>query len=84
METVTLVSEVETRSIDTLFSLNTVNARARKPTSCHMRTPSIAMSVSPLRMHMPLIWGSTSGVTEEITVPSSSGAVVQRMNKGMA
>ena len=40
-DTVTLVSEVETRSTDSPWSLNTAKASARKPTWCHMPSVSI-------------------------------------------
>ena len=84
MDTVTFVSDVETRSTDTPLSLNAAKALARKPTSCHMPTPSIEISVSPLRIQIPLTCGSTSSVTDEITVPAMSGEAVLRINKGMS
>ena len=49
-DTVTLVSEVDTRSTDMPCSLNTANASARKPTWCHMPGLSSEISVMPLRL----------------------------------
>ena len=49
-DTVTLVSEVDTRSTDMPCSLNTANTSARKPTWCHMPGLSSEISVMPLRL----------------------------------
>ena len=83
IDTVTLVSDVDTRSTDTECSLKIANALARKPTSCHIPTPSIEINVSPLRRQMPLTWGSISSVTDDTTVPDTSGDAVQRIKSGM-
>jgi len=83
IDTVTLVSDVDIRSIETPLSANTANAFARKPTSCHMPTVVIEINVSPFRMQIPLTCGSSSSVTEEMTVPLISGDVVLRIKSGM-
>jgi hypothetical protein len=49
-----------------------------------MPTLSIEMSVMLRREQMPFTCGSTSAVTDEMTVPLISGASVLRMNSGMA
>ena len=46
-ETVTLVSEVETRSIESPCLLKHAKASARKPTCCHIPMESIRTSVMP-------------------------------------
>ncbi len=46
-DTVTFVSEVDTRSTDMPWSLKTAKASARKPTWCHMPGLSIETSVMP-------------------------------------
>ena len=83
IETVTLVSDVEIRSTETPFSAKAANALARKPTSCHIPTVVIEISVRPLRIQMPLTCGSVSSVTEEMTVPAIVGCAVLRMKIGM-
>ncbi len=74
--TVTLVSEVDTRSTDRPWSLNTWNASARKPTWCHMPGLSIDTSVMPLRIAMALTCAPLSAGWALITVPASSGLCV--------
>ncbi len=53
IETVTFVSEVDTRSTDTPWFLKHANTSARNPTSCHMSTPPMDTRVSPLREAIP-------------------------------
>ena len=84
METVTLVSDVEMKSTDTPFSAKAPKARDRNPTSCHMPTVVMETSVMPLRMQMPFTCGSTSSVTDEITVPAISGDFVLRIKIGIS
>ncbi len=72
----TLVSEVETESIDRPCRAKTVKASARKPTSCHMPTVSIEISVMPLREEIALTCGPPAAPTAEITVPGASGRSV--------
>ena len=69
MDTVTFVSEVETRSIETPCWAKHANALARKPTSCHIEVLSIEISVTPLRVEMPFTCGSDSCVTADTVVP---------------
>ena len=83
IETVTLVSDVDTKSTDTPFSANAWKAFARKPTSCHIPTVVIETRVMPLRMQIPLTCGSISSVTDEMTVPAISGDEVLRIKIGI-
>ena len=75
-ETVTLVSEVDTRSTDMPWLLNTWKASARKPTWCHIPGLSIDTSVMPFLVHTALTWAPPSAPSAPSTVPSSSGAWV--------
>ncbi len=74
-DTVTLVSEVETRSTDRPWSLNTRKASARKPTWCHMPGLSIETSVMPRLSATALTWAPLSAGCALMTVPGWSGAV---------
>src|SRR5262245_34930415 len=49
-DTVTLVSDVDTRSTDMPCSLNTANTSAMNQTWCHMPGLSSEISVMPLRL----------------------------------
>src|SRR5689334_7701081 len=53
-DTVTLVSEVDTRSTDMPCSLNIWNTSARKPTWCHMPGLSSEISVMPFLVQTAL------------------------------
>ncbi len=75
-DTVTLVSDVETRSIDMPCSLKIWNASARKPTSCHMPGLSSDTSVMPFLTHTALTLADESAVVAAMCVPSRSGTCV--------
>ncbi len=83
-DTVTLVSEVDTRSTDSPCSLNTAKASARKPTWCHMPSVSIATSVMPFLMQTALTRAPPSPPVAVITVPCTSGIWVACTEIGMA
>src|SRR3954462_12110526 len=59
-DTVTLVSEVETRSTDMPCCLKTWKASARKPTWCHMPGLSSETSVMPFFVQTALTWAPPS------------------------
>ena len=79
----TLVSEVETESIDTPCSAKISKALARKPTSCHMPTVSMEIRVMPLRDEIAFTCGPVTGPKAETTVPGMSGQPVDRTCSGM-
>ena len=72
-DTVTLVSEVETRSTDTPCSLKTEKASPRKPTWCHMPSVSIESSVMPFLLQTALTRAPPFPPVAVMTVPSRSG-----------
>ena len=72
-DTVTLVSEVETRSTDMPCSLKTWKASARKPTWCHMPGLSREIRVMPFLVHTALTCAAPSNPSAVRTVPSISG-----------
>ena len=74
-DTVTLVSEVDTRSTDMPCCLNTWKASARNPTWCHMPGLSSEMSVMPFLLHTAFTCAPPS-LAALSTVPSRSGAWV--------
>ncbi|MBV6417674.1 MAG: hypothetical protein CMLOHMNK_02404 [Steroidobacteraceae bacterium] len=71
-ETVTFVSDVETRSIERPWSLKTWNASARNPTWCHMPGLSSDTSVMPFLTHTALTCASLPPCALT-TVPTRSG-----------
>ena len=75
-DTVTLVSEVDTRSIDMPCCLKIWNASARKPTSCHMPGLSIDTSVMPFFTQTAFTLADESAVVAVMCVPSRSGTCV--------
>ncbi len=75
-DTVTLVSDVDTRSMDKPCCLNTANASARKPTECHIPTVSIEMSVMFFLIVTAFTCAATSPPCVVMTVPSSFGVCV--------
>src|SRR3974390_2447298 len=75
-ETVTLVSDVETRSTDIPCCLNTWNASAKKPTWCHIPGLSIETNVMPFLIAIALTCAALSPTLADTTVPSSCGACV--------
>src|SRR5204862_6836643 len=68
-DTVTLVSEVDTRSTDMPCCLNTWKASARNPTWCHMPGLSSEMSVMPFLLHTAFTCAPPS-LSALSTVPS--------------
>src|SRR5215472_17189965 len=72
-ETVTLISEVDTRSTDMPCCLKTWNASARKPTWCHMPGLSSDISVRPFLVQIAFTCAVPSLPSAESTVPSRSG-----------
>ena len=83
-ETVTFVSDVETRSIDSPQRSKAANAFARKPTSCHMPTVSIDTSTMLFLQEMAFSCTGPSGAPPWMTVPSMSGKAVLKTRMGMA
>ena len=75
-DTVTLVSDVDTRSTDMPCSLNVANTSARKPTWCHMPGLSSEISVMPLRFATAFTCAEPSPTSPVISVPSRSGVCV--------
>ena len=82
-ETVTLVSEVDTRSTDSPCSLITANASARKPTWCHIPSVSIEISVMPFLLQTALTRAPPSPPVAVMTVPSMSGVGVACTDTGI-
>ena len=82
-DTVTVVSDVETRSTDSPCSLNTANASARNPTWCHIPSVSIEMSVMPFLLHTALTRAPPSPPVAVMTVPASSGRCVACTDSGI-
>ena len=82
-DTVTLVSEVDTESIDNPWRAKHAKTSARKPTCRHMLTVSIETRVMPRRDDTALTSGPLAGPTLEITVPAASGRSVHRTCSGM-
>ena len=81
--TVTLVSDVETRSTDMPWSLKTWNASARKPTWCHMPGLSSDTSVTPFFTQTAFTCAESLTGTAVSSVPSSSGAWVANTYSGI-
>ena len=81
--TVTFVSEVEIRSTESPWDLNTAKASARKPTWCHMPGLSIETSVMPRRIAIAFTWAPLSAGWALMIVPASSGLCVAKMYSGM-
>ncbi len=82
-DTVTLVSEVDTRSTDRPWRLKTWKASARKPTWCHMPGLSMDTSVMPLRNAIALTCAPPSAGCELMTVPGAAGLWVAYTCSGM-
>jgi hypothetical protein len=82
-DTVTLVSELDTRSTDSPCDLNTWNASARKPTSCHMPGLSIDTSVMFFFTQTAFTLAEESAVAAVMCVPSRSGTWVAYTYSGM-
>src|SRR5215831_2669402 len=75
-DTVTLVSEVDTRSTDMPCCLKTWKASARKPTWCHMPGLSNETRVRPFLVQTAFTCAVPSLPSAESTVPSRSGTWV--------
>src|ERR1700716_3617243 len=82
-DTVTLVSDVDTRSIDNPCCLKTWKASARKPTWCHIPGLSIETKVIPFLMAIALTCAALSATLADTTVPSRPGACVAYTCKGI-
>src|SRR5246127_4199416 len=82
-DTVTLVSEVDTRSTDRPWSLNTWKASARNPTWCHIPGLSMEMSVMPFFEQTAFTCAPPMLLSAESTVPGRSGAWVAYTCSGM-
>ena len=82
-DTVTLVSEVETRSTDSPCALITWNASARNPTSCHMPGLSSETSVMFFFTQTAFTLAELSCGVALMCVPSRSGVCVAYTNRGM-
>ena len=75
-DTVTLVSEVDTRSTDSPSCLKIWKASARKPTWCHIPGLSMETSVMPFLMAIALTCAALSATFADTMVPSRPGAWV--------
>ena len=75
-DTVTFVSEVDTRSTDMPCSLKIWNASERKPTWCHMPGLSREISVMPFFVQTAFTCAPPSAPSALRIVPSNSGACV--------
>ncbi len=82
-DTVTVVSDVDTRSTDRPCSLNTAKASPRKPTWCHIPSVSIEMSVMPFLVHTALTRAPPSPPVAVTTVPARSGCCVACTDSGI-
>ena len=82
-DTVTFVSEVETRSMESPQARIRSNASARKPTSCHIPSVSSVTSTTFVLTEIALSPGWESPPADETTVPSDSGSSVLRMRIGI-
>ena len=82
-DTVTLVSEVLTRSMLRPTDLKTAKASAKKPTVCHIPTVSMLTKMTPRRIEMAFTPAPSPAPSALMIVPSSSGFGVQRMLMGI-
>ncbi len=82
-ETVTFVSDVDTRSIESPQRPNTWNALARKPTSCHIPTVSMETSTMLFLQEIALSCAGPSAAPRRMTVPSTCGIAVLNTRIGM-
>ena len=81
--TVTLLSDVDTRSTDSPRSEKQRKASARNPTSCHMPSVSMDTSVMRLRPEMALTRGASLPARDVTRVPGSSGWFVHSTLSGI-